>query len=212
MNGNGGGNCQITNADSGGVTQISAKLSTAGGDLSALNRIAAASAATGSVVCAVAANGRGVLASSQSSTAGGSTDNSNSRIFYLASPGRGFFLNTNYAALGKIEPQVSEFVNLSSFTGSYTYSSPANTSSTGTNRVDSDGRGRATLLLDSTASNGVGSSTGTTTTSYTVTDAAAGRFALLSGAQIFYRTSSTRFIAVNTDPQATTSVISVIQR
>ncbi len=216
IGGDGNGNCQTTNADVGGIAGVAAILSVAGENLATLNKISSSLASTGTGFCTVAENGRGVLTYPASASTTTASDTP-SRVFYLAGPGRGYFMETGYAALGKFEPQASDPASMASFAGMYTYS-PLVSAKGPTNErlglLDSDGRGTASFQLDDAPSypSGKALSASTSTANYILTDSVAGRFMFSSGGEVFYRVSSDRYVSLDTDLTGTSASVSVMER
>ena len=111
--GDGAGNCNVTNVDTGGVTQLVNGLTGLGSGAPILNALLGTYQSTGTAACTVAPNGRGILNYPVPNTAltgllftlGLPTTPPPARVVYLAGADRGYFLETGYAGLGQIEPQ-----------------------------------------------------------------------------------------------------------
>jgi hypothetical protein len=221
--GNGAGSCDTTNVDVGGATALVNGLTGLGSGSNVLNALLGTYQSTGTSVCTVAANGRGVLnypvpnnlLSSVLALLGLPANAPAPREFYLVSPNTGYFLETGYAGLGQFRAQTGSPFSLATLDGTYVYasqpaSSVASINSSGT--FAANGTGSATTTLDLNV--GVGTinvlQTGVTNTSnYTLTDATAGRY-LFNTTTVVYAISPTSFVLVDTNPLTTSPSISLL--
>ena len=221
--GNGSGNCDTTNVDVGGATSLVNGLTGLGSGAPVLNALLGTYQSTGTSVCTVAANGRGVLnypvpsniLTSVLQLLGLSTNPPAPREFYLVSPNTGYFLETGYAGLGQFQAQTGAPFSLGTLNGTYVYasqpaSSLASINSSGT--LAANGAGSATTTLDLNV--GVGTINvleldQTATSAYTLTDATAGRY-LLGTTTVIYAISPNQFVLVDTNPLTTSPSISLL--
>jgi hypothetical protein len=222
---NGGdGTCNTTSVDIGGLTGLVNGLTGLGSGAPVLNALLGTYQSTGSSVCTIAANGRGVL--NYPAPSGllpgvlallGLPDVPPApRIMYLASPNQGYFLETGYAGLGTLEPQTgAPFTLANTFTGTYVYgSAPASSvaSIDSAGFIQSHGDGTATSTLDLNV--GVGTinvlQLGTTGAStYTTPDATTGRFTL-NGTTVVYAINPNRYVLLDTNPLTTSPSVTVL--
>ena len=229
--GNGGGSCNTTNVDIGGLPSLINSLSslslTQRSNL--LQALLGSYGATGSSSCTVSANGRGVLdypnhsglISTLLGLLGLPTGPPDPRVIYLTAPNQGYFLETGYAGLGHFEAQTGAPFSLASLKGTYVEgtipaSSLASINTSG--HFTADGAGNATYTLDENV--GVGTlnvlqlgTTGTTTYSLSdpnnnVTAATAGRYVLADTTTVIYAISPGRFVLVDTNPLTTSPGVS----
>lgn len=217
------GDCNISNVDVAGLTGLVNGLTGLGSGVPLLNAVLGTYQSVGNTSCPVAANGRGVLnyplpnglLSSTLLLLGLGTNPPPARVFYLAGPNRGYFLETGYAGLGTLEPQVGSPFTTSTLNGTYVYgSTPASSAATinGTGFFSADGAGHATATQNlnvgvgtiNILQLGVGS-----TYNYTLTDAAAGRFRLGTNV-IVYAINPGRFVLIDTDPLTTSPAVSLL--
>ena len=151
--GSGNGNCNITNVDTGGVTGLLNGLTGILGNVTGLSSILGGADYTGATTCATTSNGRGVLQYPSGGLTGILFPPPAARVFYLSSPETGYFLETSYAGLGKLEAQTgAPFSETTTFTGTYVYgSAPASSlaSIDSSGYIVSNGHGSATSTLDS---------------------------------------------------------------
>jgi hypothetical protein len=138
------------------------------------------------------------------------------RVFYLSSPSAGYFLETGYAAVGKLEAQTgAPFTLANTFTGTYVYgSAPAGSvaSVDSSGIIVSNGAGQATSTLDQNV--GVGTlnilQLGVTSTNpYTPPDAY-GRFTLGGSGLVIYAVTANRFVLLDTNPLTTSPSVNVL--
>ena len=216
--GTGDGVCNVTNVDVGGADSLITSLTGLGGSLTGLNNVLGTYRVTGGTTCAVNAGGRGVLAYPQQTLLGlpiGTPPPP--RVFYLASPDLGFFLETGYAGIGNLEPQAGAPFSLATFNGTYVYAStPASTlaSINTSGYIVADGAGHETSTLDTNV--GVGTlnvlQTGTTSSGtyvYASPDPAVGRYTI-NGTTVFYAINPNRFVLVDTNPLTTSPSITLL--
>jgi hypothetical protein len=215
------GTCDTTNVDVGGNSGLVNGLTGIGSGAPILNALAGTYQSTGNSACTVAANGRGILnyppPNAQLTTTltmlGLPTTPPSPRVFYLFAPTQGYFLETGYAGLGEFDPQTGAPFSLATLDGTYIYGMPAASSLATTNSsgtFTADGAGNATYTLDENV--GVGtinvlqpSTSGSST--YTLTDATAGRF-LLGTSTVIYAITPNRFVLLDTS--ATTTSPSIV--
>ena len=137
------------------------------------------------------------------------------RVAYLSSADTGYFLETGYAGLGRIEQQTGSPFSLATLKGTYVYgtapaASAASINSSG--EFTADGAGHATSTFDMNV--GVGNlnviqlGVGGTYT-YTLTDANAGRF-LLGTTQVIYAISPGRFVLLDTNALTTSPSVALL--
>jgi hypothetical protein len=213
------GNCTITNVDTGGVTSLISNLTGLGGSLTGLTGILGAYTQLGSATCPVTANGRGVLQYPVATLLGLPIGTPPApRVFYLSSVNTGYFLETGYAGLGKLEDQTgAPFSEANTFTGTYVYgsapaSSLASIDSSGV--IVSNGAGTAVTTLDLNI--GVGTINvielgQTSTQTYTAPDPTSGRFTLgAAGNVVIYAINPNRFVLLDTDPLTTSPSVAVL--
>jgi hypothetical protein len=210
------GNCQITNVDLGGTTAL---VNTLTGLLPALSgllgNLLSSDATTGPVTCAVAPYGRGTLQYPVPTLLGIPTGPAPApRVFYLSSPAHGYFLESGYAGLGNIEAQTGAPFTTATFGGTFVYGTTVAASLASidvSGFIVANGAGSATSTVDENV--GVGninllSADVTSTNSYTLTDATAGRFTY--GTDVIYAITPTRFVLVDTNPLTTSPSISLL--
>jgi hypothetical protein len=221
--GNAAGKCDFTNVDVGGLTGLVNQLTGLGSNATILNALLGTYQSTGTSTCTVAANGRGVLNYPNPDTLleellallGLSTGPPAPREFYLISPNSGYFLETGYAGLGRFEAQTGTPSTLASLDGTYVYASlPAGSlASINTSGIlVADGAGNATTTTDTNI--GVGTinvleTNVTSTSTYHLTDAAAGRF-VLATTLVVYEIAPGRFVLVDTNALTTSPTISLL--
>ena len=210
------GSCNVTNVDEGGVTALISGLT--GSLLGNLGGILGTYSTTGTAACTVAPNGRAIVNYPPTPIllGLGSTEPP-TRIAYLASADRGYFIETGYAGLGQIEPQTGAPYTLASLKGTYIYGeAPASSVATinGSGIFTADGAGNEVSVQDLTV--GVGTlsvlqlgvaSSGTYV--YTGSDNTIGRFAL-NGTTIIYEISPGRFVMVDTNPLTTSPSVTLL--
>jgi hypothetical protein len=213
------GNCTITNVDTGGVTSLVSNLTGILGGATGLTGILGAYTELGSATCPVTANGRGVLQYPVATLLGLPIGTPPApRVFYLSSANTGYFLETSYAGLGKLELQTgAPFSEAITFTGTYVYgsapaSSLASIDSSGV--IVSNGAGTATTTLDMNI--GVGTINvielgQTSTQPYTTPNATSGRFTLgTAGNVVIYAITPNRFVLLDTNPLTTSPSVAVL--
>ncbi|SDF83185.1 beta strand repeat-containing protein [Terriglobus roseus] len=205
--GNSNGTCTTTNVDVGGLTGLVNSLTGLGGGVNVLNAILGTYQSLGNSSCAVASNGRAVynypapnnILSPILALLGLGTDPPPARVVYLTGNNEGYFLETGYAGLGHLEAQAAGPFTTATLNGTYIYGTvPASSLATidGDGTFTADGAGNVTYTTDTNV--GVGNLnilqlgvTGSST--YTVTDATAGRF-LIDGTRVVYALSPGRFV------------------
>jgi hypothetical protein len=213
------GNCTITNVDTGGVTSLISGVSGILGSLTGLSGILGAYTHTGAATCPVTANGRGVLQYPVATLLGLPVGTPPApRVFYLSSANTGYFLETSYAGLGKLEAQTgAPFSEANTFTGTYVYGSAPASSLASINTsgiIKSNGAGMATSTLDLNI--GVGTINvielgQTSTQPYSAPDPTTGRFTLGSaGTIVIYAINPNRFVLLDTNPLTTSPSVSVL--
>jgi large repetitive protein len=223
--GNAAGSCDFTNVDVAGLTGLVNGLTGLGSSNAILDALLGTYQSTGTSVCTVAANGRGVLnypapsglLSGLLASLGLSGAPPPHREFYLVSPNRGYFLETGYAGLGEFEPQTGTPFSLASFDGSYIYASPpaaslASINTTGV--ITSDGLGNTNSTLDTNIGIGTINVLETSVTSSSTylllpPDTTTGRFAL-GATVVFYEIAPGRFVLVDTNALTTSPSISLL--
>jgi hypothetical protein len=221
--GNAAGQCTFTNVDVAGLTGLVNGLTGLGLSAIIQNALLGTYQSTGTSTCTVASNGRGVLnypkpdalLSNLLLLLGLSTAPPAPREFYLISPDSGYFLETGYAGLGRFEPQSGNPFSLGSLDGTYVYASlPAGSlASINTSGIlVADGAGHATTTADLNV--GVGTinvlqTDVTSTSTYHLTDATAGRF-VLGTTIVLYEIAPGRFVLVDTNVLTTSPTISLL--
>jgi hypothetical protein len=221
--GNAAGQCDFTNVDVAGLTGLVNGLTGLGLSAIIQNALLGTYQSTGTSTCTVATNGRGVLNYPKPDTLlsnllallGLSTAPPAPREFYLISPDSGYFLETGYAGLGRFEPQSGNPFSLGSLHGTYVYASlPAGSlASINTSGIlVADGAGNATTTADLNI--GVGTlnvlqTDVTSTSTYHLTDATAGRF-VLGATIVVYEIAPGRFVLVDTNVLTTSPTISLL--
>jgi hypothetical protein len=221
--GNAAGQCNFTNVDVAGLTGLVNQLTGLGFSAIIQNALLGKYQSTGTSTCTVAANGRGVLDYPNPNTLlsnllallGLSNAPPAPREFYLISPDSGYFLETGYAGLGRFEPQSGSPFNLGSLDGTYVYASlpAASLASINTSGILlADGAGHATTTADLNV--GVGTinvlqTDVTSTSTYHLTDATAGRF-VLGTTIVLYEIAPGRFVLVDTNVLTTSPTISLL--
>ena len=142
------------------------------------------------------------------------------RVVYLASPDRGYFLETGYAGLGQIEPQTGVPFTLANFNGTFFYGeAPASSAATinASGFITARGDGTATSTEDLNV--GVGTlnvlQAGVThNETYTAPDAVTGRFVLndttVVDTSVVYVISPGRFVLLDTNPATTSPSVNVL--
>jgi hypothetical protein len=221
--GNAAGTCNFSNVDVAGLTALVNGLTGLGSNATILNALLGTYQSTGTSACTVAANGRGVLNYPAPDTLlanllallGLPTTPPAPREFYLISPDSGYFLETGYAGLGRFEPQTGTPSTLASLNGTYVYASlpAASLASINTSGIFvANGAGNATTTTDSNI--GVGTTNVletdvTSTSTYHLTDAGAGRF-VFNGTVVLYEIGPGRFVLVDTSALDTSPSISLL--
>jgi hypothetical protein len=213
----GNGTCTINRIDTGGVTALTTQLTGLGGSLTGLTAILSGYSQPGTTTCPVAINGRGTLQYPEPTLLGVPLFTAPApRVFYLSSPNAGYFLETGYAAVGKLEAQAgAPFTLANTFTGTYVYgSAPASSlaSIDSSGYIASNGAGQATSTLDKNI--GVGTinvlELGVTSTSpYTAPDAY-GRFTLGASGVVIYTITPNRFVLLDTNALTTSPSVAVL--
>ncbi len=221
--GDGAGHCNTTNVDEAGLTGLVNGLTGLGSSSNILNAVLGTYQSTGTSVCTVGSNGRGLLNYPNPGTlltlllqslhlpSGPPAP----RAFYLISPDNGYFLETGYAGLGRFEAQSGTPSTLASFNGTYVYASlPAASlaSINNSGEITANGTGSATSTLDMNV--GVGTinvlQAGVTNTStYNLAPAADGRFTL-GATTVLYEIAPGRFVLVDTSVTTTSPSISLL--
>ncbi|WP_263356063.1 beta strand repeat-containing protein [Acidicapsa ligni] len=231
--GDGAGNCDTTNVDSGGLTALVNSLTGIGNKDLLLEALLGTTSTTGETTCnGVSSIGRGELQyptppsliSALLGLLGLPTGAPPPRVFYLVSPNQGYFLETGYAGLGQFEAQTGGPFTLSSVSGNYVEgsipaSSLASINSTGYLTADGAGNINSTYaenigvgtinVLQITTSTPETYSLSDPTPDSTTTAADAGRYALSDGTTIIYAISPNRFVFIDTNPLTTSPGISL---
>jgi hypothetical protein len=213
----GNGTCTINRVDEGGVTALITQLTGLGGNLAGLTAILSGYNQPGTTTCPVATNGRGTLQYPEPTLLGIPVFTAPApRVFYLSSPNAGYFLETGYAAVGKLEAQTgAPFTLANTFTGTYVYgSAPASSlaSIDGSGVIVSNGTGQATSTEDLNI--GVGTlnilELGVISTQpYTAPDAY-GRFTLGATGVVIYAITPNRFVLLDTNALTTSPSVAVL--
>jgi hypothetical protein len=217
----GNNNCTVNSVDNAGVTGLISQLTGPLGSLlgtTVLQGILGGYSQTGSANCTIAANGRGTMAYPPSGLLGLTTPKP--RVMYYSSSNTGYFLETGYAALGRVEAQ-SPINPANTFTGSYIFgttpaTSVASIDSSGV--IVSNGNNTATATIDLTV--GVGTlnvlTLGSTANyTYTAPDAY-GRFTLNSSGTllptslVIYEINPGRYVTVDTNILTTSPVVNLL--
>jgi hypothetical protein len=217
--GSGTGNCTVTNVDTGGVTSLVSNLTGLLGGLTGLTGVLGDYTTLGATTCATTSNGRGVLQYPQATLLGLPVGTPPApRVYYLSSTGTGYFLETSYAGLGKLEAQTgAPFSEATTFTGTYVYgSTPASSlaSIDSSGIIASNGNGTAVETLDLNV--GVGTINvielgQTSTQTYTAPNSTTGRFTLgAAGNVVLYAIHPNRFVLLDTDPLTTSPSVAVL--
>lgn len=212
----GDGNCNITNVDVAGTTGLVSKLTGILGDITGLLNLLSSYDQTGATTCAVASNGRGTLAYPPRTLLGIPIGTApDPRVFYLSSTGTGYFLETGYAGLGRIEAQTGAPFNNATLNGTYVYgtttaASLASINAAGT--LTADGAGHLTTVQDENV--GVGNinllQLGTTgSATYNINDVNAGRYTT-NGTLVIYAISPGRFVVLDTSALVTSPSVSLV--
>lgn len=219
------GACNITNVDVVGVTglvnQVTGLLGSLLGNIA--QGLLGTYQSTGNAGCPIASNGRAVLNYPQPSSVlsailallGITAQAPPPRVVYMSSPREGYFLETGYAGIGNIEPQINKpSFTVADFNGTFVYGSlpAASLASIDTSGIiTADGNGNANSISDLNI--GIGNlnilqlgvaSSGT----YSVSDATAGRFTY--GTNVIYEISPGRFVLVDTNLLATSPTVSLL--
>jgi large repetitive protein len=221
--GNGAGHCDFTSVDVAGLTGLVNQLTGLGSSSALLNALLGTYQSTGTSVCTVASSGRGVLEYPNPDTLltlllqslGLSTGPPAPREFYLVSPSSGYFLETGYAGLGRFEPQTGTPSTLASLHGTYVYASLPAASLASINSsgiLVANGTGSATTTLDLNV--GVGTINvlevgATSTSTYTLSNAADGRF-VLGASTVIYEIAPGRFVLVDTSALTTSPTVTLL--
>ena len=220
---NGTGTCDTTNVDVGGATGLVNGLTGLGSGAPIVNALLGTYESTGKSGCTVASSGRAVL--NYPAPAGllpatltllGLGDTPPPlRVVYLYGPNQGYFLETGYAGLGRLEQQAGSPFTTATLNGTFVYgttpaSSLASTNASGV--FTADGAGHATSTLDENV--GVGTlnvlQLGMAGTfNYTLTDVTAGRF-LLGTSTVIYAISPGRFVLLDRNATTTSPTVALI--
>ena len=211
--------CNITNVDVGGVTSLLSGLTGILGSATGLSSLLGETAYTGSTTCTVASNGRAILQYPVPTLLGIPLFSAPApRVLYLTSPNTGYFLETGYAGLGKLEAQTgSPFSEANTFNGTYVYgtapaSSLASIDDSGV--IVSNGSGSADTTTDTNV--GVGTINviqigNTSTQTYTAPDATTGRFTLgTGGTTVLYAITPNRFVLLDTSALTTSPSVTLL--
>ncbi len=221
------GACDITNVDVGGVTALANQITGLGGllPISTVEDLLGTFQSTGSASCAVnsAVKGRGVLnypvpSGVLATLLGvlGLDQPPAPRVFYLIAPNHGYYLETGYAGLGVFEPQTGSPFSLATFDGTFVdgtapASSLASINTSGT--ITADGAGNANSVLDMNV--GIGTFNVldlgvTSSTTYALTDATAGRYTINGTTTVVYAINPERFVLLNINPTTTSPSVSLL--
>lgn len=241
--GNGAGTCNTTNIDSAGTNATVNGLTGALGNLLGLSSnnlvqaLLGAYDSTGSASCQVSSNGRATLQYPTPPTGLLGwlinpiinillpSSNPPMRIAYLISPGNGYFMESSYAGIGRLEPQTGMPYSLSTLNGSYVEqslpaASLANIISTGS--FTADGNGNATANIQTSV--GLGTLTllqlsSTNAVTYQLQDnlndnnanaSNTGRYVLSNGTTVVYAISPNRFVMLDTNILNTAPSVSLL--
>lgn len=217
------GTCRINYVDQGGTTGLANGLTGLGSGTPTLNALLGTYAQTGDGSCSVAANGRAVV--NYPAPAGllpgvlallGLPDvPPPARVAYLSSPNTGYFLETGYAGLGRLEQQTGLPSTLATLNGTYVYgTTPASSlaSLNGSGVLTADGVGNATITADENV--GIGTINVlqlglTSTLTYTLDDGTAGRF-LLGANTVIYAISPSRFVLLDKSALTTSPAVTLL--
>jgi hypothetical protein len=213
----GNGTCTINSVDEGGLSALLTQLTGLGGNPTGLTAILGGYDQPGTTTCPVATNGRGTLQYPEPTLLGVPLFTAPApRVFYLSSPNAGYFLETGYAAVGKLEAQTGgPFTQANTFTGTYVYgnapaSSVASIDSSGI--IISNGKGQAVSTLDLNV--GVGTlnvlQLGVTSTQPYTTPNAYGRFTLGATGVVIYAITPDRFVLLDTNALTTSPSVDVL--
>lgn len=230
---NGAGTCSTTNVDTGGMTSLIDNLTGLSGltKSNLLTALLGSYQATGSSTCTVSSNGRGTLNYPQPPLSistllgllGLPTGAPAPRVFYLVSPGSGYFIETGYAGLGQFAQQTGAPFSLATLDGTYVEQTvPASSlaSIDASGYFTANGSGQANYTTDENV--GVGTdnilqlgATGSTT--YSLSDpnnivpaATAGRYLLGDGTTVIYAISPSEFVMVDTSALTTSPGITLL--
>ena len=218
----GDGNCALSNVDVAGGTQLTSAVQATGNDGAGVTALLGARAATGAVTCAVTAEGRGVLTAAAPSAAISGTLNGLGlaaiagapRVFYLSAPGRGYFLETGYAALGSFEPQAGSPFSSATLNGSYDFgtgTASTGASDSGSGVMLANGSGSITITADAGLDSGGQLTTGASqTAAYLLSDAAAGRFT--ANGVVLYALSPDRLLRLDENTSVQAPAVGSVQR
>jgi hypothetical protein len=231
--GDGSGTCNTTNVDSGGLTSLVGSLTSLGNtnQNNLLGALLGSYGATGKSACAVSSNGRGKLdypnhpslVSLLLQVLGLPAGPPSARVFYLTSPGTGYFLETGYAGLGQFEAQSGAPFTLATLKGTFVDQGVPASSLAGINQsgyLTADGDGNLTYTEDENIGIGTlnvldlgvsGSTTyGLLDSNANVAPSAAGRYVLADTTTVIYEISPGRFVMVDTNPTTTSPSISLL--
>ena len=218
--GNGTGTCTTNSVTQGGVTGLLNTLSGLGSVVSTLQGVLGSYALTGTSACPVAVNGREVLnyVAPYTDVLGVAVVTGSApaaRIAYLYGPNQGFFLETGYAGLGKLEQQSGAPFSMGTLDGTFIYASTPAASLASTNAsgvFTANGQGTATTTLDENV--GVGNinvlqlgSAGSFP--YSLTNATFGTYQL-GATDVIYAISPERFVLVDTNATTTSPSVSLL--
>ncbi len=214
--GNGEGTCTTNSVTQGGVTGLINTLTGLGSVASTLQGVFGSYTQTGTSACTVATQGREVLnyvAPLVSLPAVGSTPAP--RVAYLYAPNQGFFLETGYAGLGRLEQQSGAPFTVGTLNGTFVYgstpaSSVASTNASGT--FTANGQGTANTTLDENV--GVGTvnllQLGIAGTfPYSLTNATFGTYQL-GTTDVIYAIAPGRFVLLDTNATTTSPSVALI--
>jgi hypothetical protein len=222
--GQGNGTCKTNTVDTGGTAGlVTAIAGVVGGGAPLIGDLLGTYQSVGNSNCAVAPNGRVVLnypapsavLSNLLALLGVQAQAPAPRIVYLVSPNNGYFLESSYAGVGTIESQIGAPFTTATLNGRFVYGQiPTSTIATlnSSGEFIADGAGHTTSTLDENV--GVGTLnvlqlgvTGSDT--YTLTDAAIGRFTLGNYGTI-YAIAPGRFVLLQTDALGTAPYIALL--
>ena len=214
--GDGEGTCTTHSVTQGGVTGLINELTGLGSVASTLQGVFGSYAQTGTSACTVETHGREVLnyvAPLVSLPVLGSVPAP--RVAYLYAPNQGFFLETGYAGLGRLEQQSGAPFTLSTLNGTFVYSSTpasslASTNASGT--FTANGQGTANTTLDENV--GVGTinllQLGIAGSfPYSLTSATFGTYQL-GATDVIYAIAPNRFVLLDTNATTTSPSAALI--
>ena len=221
---NGTGICTTTNVDAGGTTALVNGLTGQGSGSNVLNALLGTFQSTGNSACTLTTTtGRAVINYPVPNTVltttlqllGLSTNPPAPRVAYLTGTNAGYFLETGYAGLGRLEQQTGGPFTTATLKGTFVYGTAPAASLASLNAsgiFTADGAGNATSTLDENV--GVGTlnviTLGVTANqTYTLTDSNAGRF-VLAPSTVVYAINPNRFVLLDTSALSTSPSVALV--